>query len=422
MAARQNLVSNVLCCIPRPSHRMRDHAVKLAVFVMLCLTVPGAYARPHRSDAQPARKPAAKTETRSTRRSHHTVPRAGEPEARREQVREVAGKGKHAGRASHAVKPLPTGRTRNLREAAEPAAPAEAHEPEIHVTHDRKVHLRPGVPDDPEAAGPVSERKATGSDFLAPVPKPVRVVLDKPAEKLAPAPVVKARLPRQPVPVAAEAPDPVPVIIPALFTRNGRLIVPPAMKGSHEILVHQNEMADREGLVRVQDDQDLERMRGERLLVAIPTGVGVSVDDRLPLNRRYCRPWTAQFLAALGRAHFARFHTPLQVNSAVRTVEFQARLQLTNGNAAPAEGLTASPHLTGQAVDIAKHGLSVTEIAWLRGYLLPLVQQGKVDVEEEFQQSCFHISVYRQYAPQEVPKRVIARRHGDPEVLAAAIP
>ena len=70
-----------------------------------------------------------------------------------------------------------------------------------------------------------------------------------------------------------------------------------------------------------------------------------------------------------------------------------------NGNAAPAEGDTASPHLTGQAVDIAKHGLSLAEIAWMRGYLLPLNQQGKIDVEEEFQQACFHISVYKKYLP-----------------------
>ncbi len=134
---------------------------------------------------------------------------------------------------------------------------------------------------------------------------------------------------------------------------------------------------------------------------------GLQVDDRLPVNRRYCRPWTAQFLATLARAHYARFHTPLQVNSAVRTVEFQQHLMHINGNAAPAEGDTASPHLTGQAVDIAKHGLSLAEIAWLRGYLLPLVQEGKIDVEEEFQQSCFHISVYKKYLPP-APERDLA--------------
>lgn len=149
----------------------------------------------------------------------------------------------------------------------------------------------------------------------------------------------------------------------------------------------------------------------------------MQVDDRLPADRRFCRPWTARFLANLARAHYARFHTPLQVNSAVRTVEFQQRLMRINGNAAPAEGDTASPHLTGQAVDLAKRGLSRTEIAWMRGYLLPLVQEGKIDVEEEFQQACFHISVYKKYLPPATtPRRSIATTHrGEASALATAI-
>ncbi len=215
-----------------------------------------------------------------------------------------------------------------------------------------------------------------------------------------------------------------PVIMRALYAPDGRLIVPPALKGSREILVHQNEMAELDGLDRVQDDDDLDRMRASRLLVSVPAADGIRWDQRLPVNRRYCRPWTAKFLAELARAHYARFHTAIQVNSAVRTVEFQQQLIHRNGNAAPAEGDTASPHLTGQAVDLAKHGLSLTEIAWLRGYLLPLVQEGKVDVEEEFQQACFHISVYRRYVPQPSPTRSIAAasHRGATPVLATAIP
>ena len=214
-----------------------------------------------------------------------------------------------------------------------------------------------------------------------------------------------------------------PVILPSLYNKRGRLIVPKPLKGSHEILVRQNIVADRDGLDRIQDDADLDRMRAQHLLVALPVSRALDVDDRLPSDRRYCRPWAAQFLATLARAHYARFHTPLQVNSAVRTVEFQQRLQRTNGNAAPAEGETASPHLTGQAIDLAKHGLSLTEIAWLRGYLLPLVQQGKIDVEEEFQQACFHISVYKKYVPSTpAPRRDIAdSHHSSTAALATAI-
>lgn len=214
-----------------------------------------------------------------------------------------------------------------------------------------------------------------------------------------------------------------PVILPALYNKRGRLIVPPPLKGTREILLRQNEVADRDGLDRIRNDEDLRDMRNKKLLVSLPASGALQVDDRLPADRRFCRPWTARFLANLARAHYARFHTPLQINSAVRTVEFQQRLMRINGNAAPAEGDTASPHLTGQAVDLAKHGLSRTEIAWMRGYLLPLVQEGKIDVEEEFQQACFHISVYKKYLPPATtPRRSIATTHrGEASALATAI-
>lgn len=201
-----------------------------------------------------------------------------------------------------------------------------------------------------------------------------------------------------------------PVLLPALrvsalYDSRGHLILPPPLYGSHEILLHQNRMADRDGLARVRDDADLLDLRHLHQLVPLPAGEALRVDDRLPQDRRYARPWTAVFLAVLARDFYANFHQPLQVNSAVRTVDFQQRLEHSNANAAPSFGDTASPHLTGQAVDIAKHGLSITQIAWMRTYLQPLIGQGKIDVEEEFQQACFHISVYRSYAP-ETPSRV----------------
>jgi hypothetical protein len=175
-----------------------------------------------------------------------------------------------------------------------------------------------------------------------------------------------------------------------------RMNLPP-LRGSHESLVRQNERAEQEGILRVKDDDDLVTLRRQGSLIALPQLASMRVDNRLPANRRYCRVWTGEFLADLARVHYQRFHTPLQINSAVRTVEYQRHLLHINGNAAPAEGDVASPHLTGQAVDIAKKGLTSSEVAWMRAYLLPLQIAGKIDVEEEFKQSCFHISVYRTY-------------------------
>lgn len=202
--------------------------------------------------------------------------------------------------------------------------------------------------------------------------------------------------------------------IPPIPMRNGRLFVPPPLVGSLASLERQNERDEAEGLTRIEDEAQLNEMRREGELVALPVSATLRVNPTLPTNRRYTRPWTEKFLIDLGRAHAMRFHRSLQVNSAVRTVAYQRHLLRVNGNAAPAEGDTASPHLTGATVDIAKKGLSLSEIAWMRAYLLPLQTEGKIDVEEEFYQSCFHITVYKSYMPVERPTR------NNPTALLAA--
>jgi hypothetical protein len=220
--------------------------------------------------------------------------------------------------------------------------------------------------------------------------------------------------------IEEEASTPVllpPLRVSSLYDNRGRLIVPRPLYGTHEILLHQNVMADRDGLDRIRDDADLLDLRRAKKLVALPDNETLRVDFRLPENRRFSRPWTAAFLAILARDYYTSFHSPLQVDSAVRTVQTQQRLIRTNGNAAPISGDTASPHLTGQAVDIAKGGLSRIQIAWMRTYLQPLINLGKIDVEEEFQQSCFHISVYKNYLPIGAAHAGITTRQLAPESL-----
>jgi hypothetical protein len=227
------------------------------------------------------------------------------------------------------------------------------------------------------------------------------------------APVTTPELPRI---KSIEEEAATPLILPSLYDRRGHLLMPAPLYGTHEVLLHQNLMADHDGVGRVRDDSDLTDLRRERKLVPLPMGETLHVDERLPANRRYARPWTADFLSVLSGDFFRVFRQPLQVNSAVRTVDVQERLLRTNGNAAPVSGDTASPHLTGQAVDIGKRGMSTLEIAWMRTYLQPLIEAGKIDVEEEFQQSCFHISVYRAFEAQPhvtVAAAATARKSGE---------
>jgi Family of unknown function (DUF5715) len=205
--------------------------------------------------------------------------------------------------------------------------------------------------------------------------------------------------------------------------RNGHLYMPPPLVGSLASLERQDQRDEAEGLKRIQNDAQLNQMRHDGKLVPIPVSTQLRVNPDLPVDRRCTRPWTAKFLAATARAHYFRFHRSLQVNSAVRTVQFQRRLILVNGNAAPATGDTASPHLMGATIDIGKKGMSLSEIAWMRAYLLPLQEAGKIDVEEEFYQACFHITVYESYAPGNKPaiRPGTRRRHSSEALLASRI-
>jgi hypothetical protein len=201
------------------------------------------------------------------------------------------------------------------------------------------------------------------------------------------------------------APKNVNAEIPPIPMKNGRLYVPPPMRGSHAILVRQNRRNDAEDLSRIQNTSQLVAMKDAGYLVDLPESRELRVDQDLPDVRSCARPWTVKFLENLSHAHYVRFHSPLRVTSAVRTVDYQKRLMRVNANAAPVEGIIASPHLSGAAVDISKKGLSLREIAWMRAYLLPLQEDGKIDVEEEFYQACFHINVYESYVPRHKRRR-----------------
>jgi hypothetical protein len=183
-----------------------------------------------------------------------------------------------------------------------------------------------------------------------------------------------------------------------------RMVTPSPLKGSLESLTRQNERTEADGLERILDEEDLASRIEQKLLVPLPESGALAVNPDLAENHRYCRPWTADFLSDLATAHASRFHRPILVSSAVRTVEYQQQLVRRNGNAAAAEGDIVSPHLTGGTIDIPKQGMSRQELSWMRDWLLARQLAGTIDVEEEFRQPCFHITVYKSYtSPSQAP-------------------
>lgn len=171
----------------------------------------------------------------------------------------------------------------------------------------------------------------------------------------------------------------------------------PLLHGSHDSLVRQNEEIDRLGLPRIADDQQLEDLEQEHELLPIRESRILSIHPQLAPQDRFCKSWTRDFLQDLATAHYRQFHTPIQVNSAVRTVAQQQRLRLYNHNAAPTSGDTESSHVAGLTVDIARRGMGRAERKWMEKHLLELKEQGLIETAEERREPVFHIMVARRY-------------------------
>jgi hypothetical protein len=171
----------------------------------------------------------------------------------------------------------------------------------------------------------------------------------------------------------------------------------PVLRGSMDSMVRQNEEIDRLQLPRIADNDQLLELERTQELIPIQESRALRINPSLQADKKYCRPWCNQFLQDMSEAYFKEFHAPLQVNSAVRTMEQQQKLRRSNRNAAPEVGEHASSHLAGITVDLAKRGLTRAQHAWIETYLKNLRDQGLVEAAEERRQACFHVMVSDRY-------------------------
>ena len=172
----------------------------------------------------------------------------------------------------------------------------------------------------------------------------------------------------------------------------------PVFKPSRESLLLQNAEINRLNLPRIRDDRQLEQLKADGELVAIVPTESLRIQPSLEPARRYCRPWTLDFLNDLSAAFYKEYGQQIQVNSAVRTVLVQKKLRRHNRNAAPESGETASSHLAGLTVDLQRRGLSKAQIKWIQDYMRPLKELGLIEPEEERRHWCFHVMVGGAYS------------------------
>lgn len=192
--------------------------------------------------------------------------------------------------------------------------------------------------------------------------------------------------------------------------------VPFELIGSEESLAVENRKIDAEGLERF---ADLDALRlhvalgsivpvEESRWVAFDRDLG-SLDPENVLLYRHARPWTAAFIADLGRETRRKFGRRLEIASLVRTETYQRQLVLINSSAATgATPETRSSHVTGSTFDISTERMPRAMKKWLRRRLLALERQGLIQATEERYTRCFHVMVfpgYRDLWPTVVRKR-----------------
>jgi hypothetical protein len=193
----------------------------------------------------------------------------------------------------------------------------------------------------------------------------------------------------------------------------------PMFRPSHESLLLQNAEVDRLELPRIQDDDELEALKASGALQEIIAGESLRFDPRLDPSRRFCRPWTRDFVQDIAQAYYHRFHQQIQVNSAVRTVKVQNKLRRHNRNAAPAEGDTASSHLAGLTVDLQRRGMTAEQIHWMEHYLFYMKSLGLVEPEEERRQWVYHIMVSGRYADWRQTQDIVPMERPEPGTVMA---
>src|ERR1035438_10174947 len=78
----------------------------------------------------------------------------------------------------------------------------------------------------------------------------------------------------------------------------------PMFPGSHDLLVEQNAELDRQQLPRMGNEYDLLQSEMSNDLVPVSETEELKVAENLTDSRRYCRPWTRDFLQDISHAFY----------------------------------------------------------------------------------------------------------------------
>ncbi|MDO8557936.1 MAG: DUF5715 family protein [bacterium] len=168
---------------------------------------------------------------------------------------------------------------------------------------------------------------------------------------------------------------------------------PNELKGSQDLLLCQNRIANDAGWWRMENAKVLGEHVGLKLLVSVPRKTRTYFLSKVPRPLRYLRPGAGRFLEDIARQHHAQFQKRIKITSLVETVQSKTAQRKKNPSAASPHGDRRSLHLTGAAFDISLKPMTQKERLWMRELLVSYEMAGLIDATEEINANCFHIFV-----------------------------
>ena len=168
------------------------------------------------------------------------------------------------------------------------------------------------------------------------------------------------------------------------------------LRGTHDSLVRQNERSEEEGLERIEDDDDLNDRIARGMLVPVPASAGLIVNPELPeiaataapgpplSHRPRACPRGPVPHAARGQLRGAHRRVPEAADGDQRQRRpGRRRHRQPAPDRRHHRHRQVRPHAPRDRLDARPSARPQNA--------------GKIDVEEEFQQPCFHITVYKSY-------------------------
>lgn len=184
------------------------------------------------------------------------------------------------------------------------------------------------------------------------------------------------------------------------------LVNSPVLRGSPDAMATENRTADRFGLQRFKNLNELLPLEQNGALLPVVShgrivlSEDIGEDDKPNAHAyTYARPWVGWFLDDLVNDPTFPKDSVLNVTSLVRTDEYQARLRKHSVTAARGtDPLRRSSHLTGSTFDVTTKPMPENLREWMRRALIDLEKRGLVQAtEERYGALCFHVMVFPSY-------------------------